>query len=129
MSIAVTLILLFAGVFADAVTPAMLIWGWIRWAHRSRLRTLPSILSLSGFGLATGSALLAVASVAYAHFHRFGFYDPSLTRVFRWGTLLSLTALLFAIGGVWRNSPVRWHALVCALGTLSFWMLAAEGND
>jgi hypothetical protein len=93
-----------------------------------QVETIPSILSLSGFALATLSAILAVSSIAYAQVHRFGFYDPSLMKIMRWGSMLSLAGFLFAVGGAWRKSPLRWHAPVCALGTFAFWVLAAEGE-
>src|SRR5579862_8967279 len=88
------------------VSPAMLIWGWTRWARRPKLRTATSILSLFGFTLATASAALAVSSVVYAHFHHFDFYDPLLLRIFRRGFLLSLGGILFGVGGVWRQNSL-----------------------
>jgi hypothetical protein len=81
------------------VTPVALIWGWTRWARQPRQRTVPALLSLIGFVLATASAILAVSSVAYAQVHHFPYYDP-----------------------------LRWHALICGLGTFAFWLLAAEGE-
>jgi hypothetical protein len=53
---------------------------------------------------------------------------PLLLRIFRWGGLLSLAGILFGICGVWRPGPLRWQAPVCGLGTLAFWLLAAEGE-
>jgi hypothetical protein len=73
-------------------------------------------------------AVLAASSVAYAQVHHFPFYDPLLLRIFRWGGLLSLAGILFGICGVWRPGPLRWQAPVCGLGTLAFWLLAAEGE-
>jgi hypothetical protein len=109
------------------VSPIMLIWGWARWVGQPKLRAVPSILSLIGFIVATASAMLAIMSVAYAHvIHGFPFYDPSLLRIFRWGFLLSVAGIVFGISGVWRRSSLRWHAPACALGTLAFWILAAE---
>jgi hypothetical protein len=54
------------------------------------------------------------------------FYDPSLMKIMRWGLMLSLAGFLFAVGGAWRKSSLRWHAPVCAFGTFAFWILAAE---
>ena len=111
------------------VLPTALIWGWARWINLPKLRTVSSILSLTGFVLATASALLGVSSIAYAQgIHDFRFYDPRLMRMFRWGFLLSLGAIVFGLGGVWRSSSVRWHAPVAAIGTLAFWVMAAEGE-
>lgn len=110
------------------VSPPMLIWGWARWLGRPNPRTVPSILSFVGFIFATAATVLAVSTLAYAQVHHFAFYDPLLLRIFRWGLLLSLVGVLFGIGGVWRKSSLRWHAPVCALGTLAFWIIAAEGE-
>jgi hypothetical protein len=111
------------------ITPAMMIWGWTRWLPRPRLRTLPSILSLIGFILATTSALLAVSSLVYAQMiGGFPFYDPLLMKIYRWGGLISLAGVLFGFSGIWRSSSVRWHAPACAVGMLLFWALAAEGE-
>jgi hypothetical protein len=128
MSMTVNITMVVFLVVSHLITPVMLIWGWSRWAQWSKLKTIPSILSLSGFALATLSAILAVSSIAYAQVHRFGFYDPSLMKIMRWGSMLSLAGFLFAVGGAWRKSPLRWHAPVCALGTFAFWVLAAEGE-
>jgi hypothetical protein len=110
------------------VSPVMLIWGWARWAWQPKSGAVAAILSLVGFSFATASAALAVSSVAYAQVHHFGFYDPLLLRIFRWGLLLSLIGILSSIGGVWRQSSLRWHALISGIGTLAFWVLAAEGE-
>jgi len=58
----------------------------------------------------------------------FPFYDPLLLRIYRWGALLSLSGIVFAVIGVWRPSPLRWHAPACAIGTLLFWFAAAMGE-
>jgi hypothetical protein len=126
MAVKVTMVLLLG--VSYLVTPLLLIWGWARWARRSKLRTIPSVLSLSGFVLATSSAILAVSSIAYAQVHRFGFYDPSLMKIMGWGMMLSLAGFLFAVGGTWQKNSLRWHAPLCALGTFAFWILAAAGE-
>jgi len=110
------------------VAPISLAWGWTLWAVQPKLKTVTSILSLTGFVFATASAMLAVATAAYAQVHRFAYYDPLLLRTFRWGTLLSLAGAFFAISGLWRKSSLRWHAPVSALATLAFWIMAAAGE-
>jgi len=89
------LLFLFAvGVYVGL--PVLIAWGWVRWFRRIQPRTLPVILSLIGFTLATASGLLAVSSVVYAHaIGGFPFYDPRLLRIYRWGGLLSLSGLVF----------------------------------
>jgi hypothetical protein len=119
-------VLVAAGYF---VLPVVLIWGWARWINLAKLRSASSVLSLAGFVLATASALLSVSSIAYGQgIHGFRFYDPLLMRIFRCGVLLSLGAIVFGLGGVWRPSSLRWHAPVAAIGTLAFWVVAAEGE-
>jgi hypothetical protein len=129
MSLGVEAIFVALAILAYLVSPVMLVWGWVRWAGRPRLLNVASVLSFSGFFLANASALLAVSTIIYAFFiHGFAFYDPRLMRIFRRGILLSLGGLMFGIGGVWRRNSLRWHAPVCALGTLAFWVLATEGE-
>lgn len=112
-----------------AVVPAVMAWGWVRWARRAKSRDVCSILSLVAFTLATASALLAVSSILYAYaIGGFPYFDPRLSRIYRWGFLLSTAAVGFAISGVWRQSALRWHAFVCGIGTLFFWISAAEGE-
>lgn len=129
MSLSVRLFFLGINVFAYLVGPVTLIWGWLRWSTRPKPRNIPSSLSLIGFVLASASALVGVASVVYAQIiHGFSFYDPRLMRILRWGVLLSLSGLAFGLSGIWRPSALRWHAPLCALGTLAFWIGVAESQ-
>ena len=83
--------------------PAVMIWGWVRWMKHREPRTTFSTLS-------------------------FSFYEPALMKIYRLGALLSITAMVFGIIGLWRPSSLRWHAPVCAVGTLVFWLAAAAGE-
>ena len=78
--------------------PAVIIWGWIRWSKNKGPRTIPSTLSFVGFCFATASTLLGLFTGLYVR--SFPYYDPALMRIFACGGLLSLAAILFAIGGV-----------------------------
>jgi hypothetical protein len=109
-------------------TPIALVWGWVSWVKGPRQRTFFSVCSLLGFCIGSASALFAVASAIYAHMHVFGYYDPTLMRIFRWGFLLSLSAILFSILGIWKPNSLRWFALICAVGTFLFWFAAAESE-
>jgi hypothetical protein len=92
-------------------------------------KTVPAILSLLGFMLASASALLAVSAIAYSLIRGgFRYYDPVLMRIFGVGSLLSLGGLVFGLAGVWRPSSLRWHAPVSAIATLAFWIAAATGE-
>jgi len=116
-------------IFVFVMTPPVMVWGWIRWARREKRWTAGSVSSLSGFVLATGSALLAVALSIYGHLiGGFDFYDPRLMRFYAWGTLISLFALVLALTGAWRRSTLRWHALFCSFGTLVYWFALAEAE-
>ena len=102
--------------------PAVMIWGWVRWAKRTQPRTLPLVLSLIGFTFATASALVEISSELYSlaigdPIH----YDPVQLDLYLSGRALSIAGIGFAISGAWRPSPLRWHALVCAAGMLIFW--------
>jgi len=109
------------------MTPLVIVWGWIRWARREKQWTILAVLSFAGFTLATASALLAVSSSIYARFiGGFSYYDPRLMRIYAFGALLSASALILSLSGVWRLSPLRWHALFCSFGTLVCWFAVAE---
>ncbi len=111
------------------VSPTVLIWGWVRWVKRPMLRTLPTVLSLTGFSLATASAVLAVTTAAYALLVRsFPFYDPLLMRIYAWGSLLALGGIVLGIAGIWRPNSLRWHAPVSGVCLLVFWIVMASGE-
>jgi hypothetical protein len=128
MSFGVGIIITSLALLAFIVTPIFLVWGWRRWLKQPRLATKTAILSFVSFVFATTSALLAITTAAYAQVHHFGFYDPTLMKLMRWGVGLSTIGFLFGMGGVWRKCPLRWHSLVCSAGTFAFWILAAEGE-
>jgi hypothetical protein len=128
MSFGVGIIIASLALLAFIVTPVLLVWGWRRWIKQPRLATSTAILSFVSFVFATGSALLAITTTGYAQVRHFGFYDPTLMKLMRWGVYLSTIGFLLGMGGVWRKSPLRWHSLVCSAGTFAFWILAAEGE-
>lgn len=115
-------------VAAYFVTPVMLIWGWVRWIRQPKQKTPSAILSLTGFLLATASCLLAIIGWVWAMLAAFRFHDPRLLRIIGSGCLLSVFGVVLAVTGVSRTNSLRWHAVVCSLGTLFFWVLAIEGE-
>ncbi len=113
----------------DILLPAAIIWSWVRWTKYEKARSVISYLAAIGLAFATASALLAVSAIIYApHIGGFPFYDPRLLRIYRWGALLSLIGIIFAFGGVWKPSPLRWLAPACTFGTLLYWFGAAAGE-
>jgi hypothetical protein len=129
MNVAEQVFFVFLFVIAYLVSPFSLIWGWVRFRRQAwpRCAMLPA-LTFSAFVLASASALLAFGSAIYAQFHNFPFYDPLLMRIFRTGFFLSLSGLLLGVIGIWRSSPLRWHAPVSAFATAVFWLAAAAGE-
>jgi hypothetical protein len=118
------LILFVAGIYV--ALPVAIVWGCVKWAKRTSRPTVFSTLSLIGFSLATASALLALSSLVYAQaIHGFPFYDRRLLRTYASGGLLSLSGMAFGLSGVWRPSPLRWFAPICAAGMLLFWFAMA----
>jgi hypothetical protein len=114
---------------AYLIAPVMLIWGWVRWFKRREAIDRPFFLALIGFILSTASALLAIASVAYAgSIHGFSYYDPRLLRIYRWGGLLSLGGMVLGFTGSSRPNSLRWQAPLAGLGMLAFWLIAAESE-
>jgi hypothetical protein len=127
-TMAIRLVILFI-VSTDILLLPAIIWGWIRWIKQEKPRSLISYLAAVDFAFATASALLAVSAIIYAnHIGGFPFYDPRLLRIYRWGAVLSLTGIAFAIGGVWKPGPLRWLAPACTVGTLLYWFGAAAGG-
>ena len=113
--------------FIFVMTPFALVWGWIRWARRDKKWAILSVLSLAGFTLATISALLAISSSIYARFiGGFPYFDPRIMRIYTSGALISTSALILSLSGVWRPNSLRWHALFCSFGTLVCWFAIAE---
>ena len=103
--------------------PALMIWGWARWFRRTQPRTLPPILSLIGFTFATASGLLGVSSVLYAHARGgFPYYDPLLMRIYGWGGMLSLSGIVFGVGGC--GDRVRCAGLLLSVP----WGLSCSGS-
>jgi len=108
------------------VLPSMMIWGWIRWTTNNEQRTVFSVLSLIGFSLATLSIILAISSTLFARATRgLLLYDPFSLTIPAWGALISATGLVIVGVGLWRRSLLRWHALICSVGALMFWVTEA----
>ena len=109
--------------------PCALVWGWVRWGRGKKCWSLIPVLSLIGFAFATASALLAVGARLYGlSIGGWPYYDPRLMRVYFWGSVLSISASVFGLGGVWRKGSLRWHGAACALGTLIFWIFQAASE-
>jgi hypothetical protein len=111
------------------VVPALTIWGWARWARRRQVRSVASMASFIGFAFATASAALAAVSVFWAHeIGGFAYYDRRLLLIYLLGGLLSLIGFVLSLVGISKANPLRWHAIVCAVGTALFWLSAAAGE-
>jgi hypothetical protein len=114
--------------FGYLVAPVALVGGWIRWIKAPRLWTTWSLLSFVGFSTASLSAILAFFTFLYAHFYPFPFYDPLLMKIYGLGAVLALLGIVLGIGGIRRQSILRWHALAAALGMFAFWLIAINGE-
>jgi hypothetical protein len=102
--------------------PSLTIWGWARWSRKKKPQNTVAIFSLAGLLLATVSVLLAISSILYSMATGgFAYHAPALMSIFGWGSWISIAALALALVGIWRASPIRWHALACSLGALLFW--------
>jgi len=109
--------------------PALVLWGWVRFARAAKSFSAAQVLSLLGMSLATASALLAVGTHAYAvSIGGFPFYDPRLLRIYGIGALLSIAGILTGIAGIWRRHPLRWIAPAVSAGMLVFWTLQASSE-
>ena len=106
--------------------PAVMVWGWVRWAKSSAVRTLFSKLSLSGFVLANLSVALALSSIFFAH--RMGsspIQNSLLLKLSSAGLILAALGVALAFCGVWRASALRWPCVLCSSGILAFWLFSA----
>ncbi|MBS1804655.1 MAG: hypothetical protein JST28_14930 [Acidobacteria bacterium] len=114
------------------VAPSMLVWGWVRWVkQRPRSWTIFSIVSFAGFLLATASALYGIWMICFGVGGGFltssQGYSPDYGLFYKFvrrGVVISVIAVAFAIGGIWREGSVRWQAPASAVGTLAFWLIA-----
>ncbi|WP_212733195.1 hypothetical protein [Terriglobus roseus] len=113
---------------AYLVTPAALIFGWVRWSKQRAAAAEGVTVSLVSFAFTSGSAALGLATIAFAQIHYFGFYDPVLMRIYGCGAVLSCISLLLSLAGFLRPNVLRWYAPACALGTLAFWVMTAAGE-
>lgn len=105
--------------------PIMALWGCIRWYKQRNPGNIVAGLSYAGFWLATASAVLAVSSIAYGQItDGRAYYAPSFLQIIHWGFGISATAVVLALAGLGRRSPLRWHAAVCSLAMLFYWSTA-----
>jgi hypothetical protein len=110
-------------------TPTTMILGWRRWWKAKPRTAMLPVLSLIGLLFGSASLLLAVSSVFYSTMiGGFPYYDPLLLKIYRWGFLLSLSGIIFALAGIWKPSPSRWFAPACSVGMLVFWFAMAMGE-
>jgi hypothetical protein len=99
------LLALFWGVYGGL--PALFISGWVRLSKDKNLGSTPRLFAVVGFSLATGSARLGLFTFLYARLiHSFPYYDPTLMRIYAFGSLLALAGVLSSVGGIWRRGPI-----------------------
>jgi hypothetical protein len=105
--------------------PAMTIWGWVRWFKQRDFKRFCSFISLFAFACGTLSGLLALFSVVYIQSVQLTAYDIRWARLLRIGLLISASAVILSLFGIWRRSSLRWHAPSCAVGMLFVWVIMA----
>jgi hypothetical protein len=102
-----------------------LIWGRVRWSSQHPKQwSILSTLSLIGFALSSASAVLGLWTIGYASSGGFESKYDFFFRIVAKGFILSLAAMIFAIGGIWRKSSLRWFAPSSSLGVFAFWLVA-----
>ena len=102
-------------------SPIFIVWGWARWLMRPKQWTIISIVSVTGFLLATLSAIIALFAIGHAgDVH---YFDPMMRGLFRVGVLISLIGIVLGLAGVWRRSPLRWHSPISSVSTLALWLM------
>jgi hypothetical protein len=106
--------------------PAVMVWGWVRWAKSAARRTIFSRLSLTGFVLANLSVLLALSSLFFAHtMGSSPIQNSLLLKLSSAGLILAALGVALAFCCVWRASALRWPCVLCAGGILAFWLFSA----
>jgi hypothetical protein len=126
----VTTILIFTMlVMADVLTPALLVWSWIRLVRNRRLSPKWTYLSAISLLFATASACLAIGAFVYGRTTGgFAYYDPRLMKIYRYGMLSSLSGITVGSVGAIRKNSIRWQAPAVSFGVFLFWFLAAAGE-
>ena len=125
------LVRVFEGLFIVVVLglPVALACGWLQWWKQAKSRDFFSIMSLIGLSLATLSALLALSAAIHAKaIGGFSYYDPSLTRIYKLGMIISRSAIVFSVAGLWKPHTLRWDATVCSVGTLLYWFMQTSAE-
>jgi hypothetical protein len=113
-----------AFVLAYIVAPVSLIWGWARWIKEPKSWSFPSLISFVAFVIASASSALGLVTIIVGMWGVFEERYDGFYRVVDFGTIISLLGNFVAIGGIWRRSPLRWHALASAAASLGFWAVA-----
>lgn len=119
-------LLVFLEIPAYLFGPVLLVWGWIRWIrHRPRNWTAGPLFSFVGFSLATAAFAAGIILIVL------GFdFEKNSTFIYpllQSGLILSLSALVCTMGGVWRKSPLQWQAPALSVCALCFWLTAVIG--
>src|SRR5438105_912834 len=79
-------------------TPVSMILGWRQWWKLKQRPTVLPSLSLIGLVFGSASVFLAASSLFYSMIiGGFPYYDPRLLRIYRWGFVLSMSGIVFAI--------------------------------
>jgi len=102
--------------------PYSLFRGWSKYRTVLRDKTIPGWIAVASLSLATLSVALAIGSLLGGPWR---YYDPTLMRIYSYGTKISFIALVLGLAVIWKQTALRWLAPLAALGTLIFWIGAA----
>lgn len=101
---------------------AIPIWGWSRWIKQPKVSGACPKMSAAGLVLASVSVIVGVAGFMRSIANPVMLYfDPVLQTMAGIGMLSAFLGALLSVFGVWRPSPVRWHALSASFIMLILW--------
>jgi hypothetical protein len=103
-------------------------WGWLQWVRFPRGTSFLGWLSVSGFSLATLSALLQIGSGVYAQFVDVAFNDSKFLRIYFIGFWLAALGLILSVCGSLGDGPLRFKGPSLSAVLVVLWIWHAVGE-
>jgi len=117
-----TVLLLYSTVLGSLVT---MLLGWIKWFRGPQESGIFPKLSFVGMCLTSATIFGLVAFAIYAEMFgvRSSVHYELLIGIYKFMAPLCVLGFLCGLVGLWRRSPLRWLAPLCAFFTACVWFI------